>query len=180
MGSFVTPKMKETHIPDRMQGMKSGESVSSLPCGKSGAEPLKQLILLSDLIWYLSLVIMYMTMNLNTTQMTTKMEQMNLNLTEKMTTMEITLEVMPQLLLQLYMAMNLINYNNQTKTSNSNITSDQTLTKDLNMNMNLKPGLNKMQELNMSLKPALNLIKMSSLKQRFGMDLSAMVNVINI
>merc|ERR1711915_866091 len=180
MGSFVTPKMKETHIPDRMQGMKSGESVSSLPCGKSEAEPLKQLILLSDLIWDLSLVIMYMTVNLNTTQMTTKMEHMNLNLTEKMTTMEITLEVMSQLLLQLYMAMNLINYNNQTRTSNSNITSNQTLTKDLNMNMNLKPGLNKMQELNMIMKPALNLIKMSSLKQRFGMDLSAMVNVINI
>merc|ERR1712098_780645 len=217
MGSFVN-KIERNTPPDRILRMKSRESVSSLPCGKPGG----------------NMYIMYMTRNLDTTKMATETEQMSLNSTQQMTKMENTLEVMPRLLLQLYITMNLITLGwmtmakNTTETSNSSIRSDQTphmtqdlnmnrnpslnkmqvlnmnmnpslnkmhmqdlnmnmnwnpslnKAQDLNMNMNMNPSLNKMQDLNMNLKPAMNLILMSSLKQRIGMDLSAMVSVINI
>merc|ERR1712098_866846 len=159
---------------------KSRESVSSLPCGKPGG----------------NMYIMYMTRNLDTTKMATETEQMSLNSTQQMTKMENTLEVMPRLLLQLYITMNLITLGwmtmakNTTETSNSSIRSDQTphMTQDLNMNqnpslkkmhmqklnmnMNWNPSLNKAQDLNMNMNPSLN--KMQDLNMNLNPSLKKM------
>merc|ERR1712098_964045 len=124
--------------------------------------------------------------------MATETEQMSLNSTQQMTKMENTLEVMPRLLLQLYITMNLITLGwmtmakNTTETSNSSIRSDQTphMTQDLNMNqnpslkkmhmqklnmnMNWNPSLNKAQDLNMNMNPSLNKMHMQDLNMNMN------------
>merc|ERR1712098_623436 len=167
MGSFVN-KIERNTPPDRILRMKSRESVSSLPCGKPGG----------------NMYIMYMTRNLDTTKMATETEQMNLNSTQQMTKMENTLEVMPRLLLQLCITMNLITLEwmtmakNTTKTSNSSIRSDQTPNMTQEMNMNQNPSLKKMhmQKLNMNMNRNPSLKKMHMQKLNMNMNWNPSLN----